>query len=70
MDFIIPAILGLIVYWTGELALWAATFGRRRPRWAPDDDNPNETTLVLGEASFYLGLVVWISIISLITTVA
>jgi len=71
------AILEVAIYWllwflayvvcyaTGELILWAATLGRRRPRLIRRKDETASRASLLEELSFYVGAAFWIVSIGL-----
>ena len=55
----------VVCYATGELILWVATLGRRRPQLIRKQKTETASSL-FEELSFYVGAVFWIAVIGLL----
>jgi len=55
----------VVCYATGELILWAATLGRRRPRLVRKNETRSQSSL-LEELSFYVGAAFWIAVVGVL----
>ena len=62
-------ILEIGLYWTGEAVLYVVTLGRRKPSWDFDAENSSEMIPILWDISLYVGLITWLSVITLICNV-
>lgn len=56
----------VLCYATGELILWAATLGRRRPRLTKRHGESESRASLFAELSFYVGAAFWIVVIGLL----
>ena len=56
----------VVCYATGELILWAATLGRRRPQLIRGRDETESRSSLFEELSFYVGAAFWVVVIGLL----
>jgi hypothetical protein len=58
--FLFRFIIETIFFYTGEIALYVLTFGRRKPRWDFYADHSAGEFVVFSEISTWIGGLIWI----------
>jgi hypothetical protein len=66
LRFFLYLVFDVVMISTGELVIWAATLGRRKPRWDfyTSEKSPS-LFVVFSEASCWVGIATWLGILVL-----
>jgi len=60
----VASVVELVAYVTGELLLYALTFGRRRTRWPDEEKQSSAERALWMEGSTWLGFLFWAALIA------
>lgn len=64
--FLFRLVVETVFFYTGEVALYVVTLGRRKPRWDFYLDEPPVKYVVFSEISVWIGGLIWIFAIGII----
>lgn len=63
--FVFWLVCDVLLVWTAEIVLWAATLGQHRPRWDTYASESSGRFVVFSEASLWVGAAFWVTVIYL-----
>ena len=66
IEFLLQFVFEMGILMTGEGVLYLVTLGRRKPEWIFEGNGESKTGPLFMETSFYIGLLTWMGILSLI----
>ena len=69
LRFLFQLIIEFIFFYTGEIMLFIATVGKRKPRWNYYADEPASKFVIFTELSTWLGIAFWLVIAWLINSI-
>ena len=69
LRFLFQLIIEFIFFYTGEIMLFIATVGKRKPRWNYYTDESASKFVIFTELSTWLGIAFWLVIAWLINSI-
>lgn len=69
LRFIFEILVEILFFYTGEIVLFIATFGRKKPRWDYYTNESPSKWLIFTEISVWIGIAFWLLVAWFINSV-
>ncbi len=69
LRFLFQLLVEFIFFYTGEIVLFIATLGKKKPRWNYYADESTSRFVIFTEVSTWLGIIFWLFIAWLINSI-